>query len=92
MQPEAGQSKCSDCEAGRFQDLTGQVIKRVVEMAQMIESQLLSVLIESAPEDKRPARTADNGLMNGPVVSSEGRDDVVTSQEQVDDLLESLGF
>lgn len=75
-----------------FQDLTGQVIKRVVEMAQMIESQLLSVLIESAPEDKRPARTADNGLMNGPVVSSEGRDDVVTSQEQVDDLLESLGF
>jgi chemotaxis protein CheZ len=30
--------------------------------------------------------------MNGPVVSAEGRDDVVTSQEQVDDLLESLGF
>lgn len=30
--------------------------------------------------------------MNGPVVSSEGRDDVVTSQGQVDDLLESLGF
>jgi len=75
-----------------FQDLTGQVIKRVVEMAQMVESQLLSVLIETAPEDKRPVRNKDEGLMNGPVVSGEGRDDVVTSQEQVDDLLESLGF
>jgi chemotaxis protein CheZ len=75
-----------------FQDLTGQVIKRVVEMAQMVESQLLAVLIETAPEDKKPGRSKDEGLMNGPVVSSEGRDDVVTSQEQVDDLLESLGF
>jgi len=75
-----------------FQDLTGQVIKRVVEMAQMVESQLLGVLIETAPEDKKPVRSKDEGLMNGPVVSSEGRDDVVTSQEQVDDLLESLGF
>jgi chemotaxis protein CheZ len=75
-----------------FQDLTGQVIKRVVEMAQMVESQLLAVLIETAPEDKKPGRSKDEGLMNGPVVSSAGRDDVVTSQEQVDDLLESLGF
>jgi chemotaxis protein CheZ len=74
-----------------FQDLTGQVIKRVVEMAQMVESQLLAVLIETAPEGKKPVRK-DEGLMNGPVVSSAGRDDVVTSQEQVDDLLESLGF
>ena len=30
--------------------------------------------------------------MNGPVISAVGRDDVVSSQEQVDDLLESLGF
>ncbi|QID18267.1 protein phosphatase CheZ [Nitrogeniibacter mangrovi] len=75
-----------------FQDLTGQVIKRVVDMAQMVESQLLNVLIETAPQDKKPQRKGDEGLMNGPVVTSEGRDDVVTSQEQVDDLLESLGF
>jgi chemotaxis protein CheZ len=31
-------------------------------------------------------------LLNGPVVNASGRSDVVTSQEQVDDLLESLGF
>ncbi len=74
-----------------FQDLTGQVIKKVVDMAQTLESQLLEVLLEVAPAaGKRIDKNA--GLMNGPVVSSEGRDDVVTSQGQVDDLLESLGF
>ena len=73
-----------------FQDLTGQVIKKVVEMAQSMESQLLQVLIEAMPEDRR-AVTPD-GLLNGPVVSAQGRADVVTAQEQVDELLESLGF
>jgi len=73
-----------------FQDLTGQVIKRVVEMVQNFEAQLLQVLIEAMPEEKKAA--APEGLMNGPVISSAGRSDVVTSQAQVDDLLESLGF
>ncbi len=73
-----------------FQDLTGQVIKKVIDMAQNLETQLVQVLIEVAPPDVRKEKQA--GLLNGPVVSSEGRDDVVTSQGQVDDLLESLGF
>jgi len=73
-----------------FQDLTGQVIKRVVDMVQNFEAQLLQVLIDSMPEDKKAA--APGGLMNGPVISAAGRSDVVTSQAQVDDLLESLGF
>jgi chemotaxis protein CheZ len=33
-----------------------------------------------------------DSLLNGPVVNADGRNDVVTSQTQVDDLLESLGF
>jgi len=73
-----------------FQDLTGQVIKKVLEAAQTLESQLLALLIEATPEDKR--QTVDPGLLNGPVINAAGRNDVVTSQEQVDDLLESLGF
>ncbi|HTH93647.1 MAG TPA: protein phosphatase CheZ [Rhodocyclaceae bacterium] len=73
-----------------FQDLTGQVIKKVVEVAQGLERQLVGVLIEAMPQDLKAA--APEGLMNGPVVSAEGRTDVVTSQSQVDDLLESLGF
>ncbi|MDR1854243.1 MAG: protein phosphatase CheZ [Azoarcus sp.] len=74
-----------------FQDLTGQVIKKVVELAQSLESQLLGVLIESAPEEMRSSEKTAS-LLNGPVVAGEGRDDVVTSQGQVDDLLASLGF
>lgn len=73
-----------------FQDLTGQVIKKIVDMAGMLEGELLKVLIEVMPDSRRT--TASEGLLNGPVVASDGRDDVVTNQEQVDDLLESLGF
>ena len=73
-----------------FQDLTGQVIKKVVDLAQNLESQLLGVLVETIPEARR--HEAPEGLMNGPVVNPEGRADVVNTQEQVDDLLESLGF
>ena len=73
-----------------FQDLTGQVIKKVVDVVQGMETQLLSVLIEAMPEQRKAE--APDGLLNGPVVSSEGRSDLVTSQKQVDDLLESLGF
>lgn len=73
-----------------FQDLTGQVIKKIVDIVQNFETQLLQVLIETMPEEKRAA--APEGLMNGPVINAAGRSDVVTSQAQVDDLLESLGF
>lgn len=73
-----------------FQDLTGQVIKKIVDLAQDLERQLVNVLIETIPEDRKAA--VPEGLMNGPVVSATGRTDVVTSQSQVDDLLESLGF
>jgi chemotaxis protein CheZ len=73
-----------------FQDLTGQVIKKIADMAAKMESGLLKVLIDIMPDTKRVV--AEDGLLNGPVVASEGREDVVTSQEQVDDLLDSLGF
>ncbi|WP_137936356.1 protein phosphatase CheZ [Chitinivorax sp. B] len=71
-----------------FQDLTGQVIKKIVGMAKDMEQHLLGFLVEFASQNRR----ADSSLLNGPVVNAEGRADVVTSQEQVDDLLESLGF
>jgi len=73
-----------------FQDLTGQVIKKIVSLAQTLESGLMSVLIELVPETKRTVEVTS--LMNGPVINAEGRTDVVVNQEQVDDLLDSLGF
>lgn len=73
-----------------FQDLTGQVIKKVIALAQDLENQLLQVLLASTPPEKR--KNLGDDLLNGPVVNASGRSDVVTSQAQVDDLLASLGF
>jgi chemotaxis protein CheZ len=71
-----------------FQDLTGQVIKKVMDVTQHLEQQLLALLVHHAP----PSVQLDSSLLNGPVINAAGRTDVVTSQAQVDDLLESLGF
>ncbi len=73
-----------------FQDLTGQVIKKIVDLAQRMESELLLVLLEAMPQDMKVE--APEGLLNGPAMNAAGRTDVVANQEQVDDLLESLGF
>ena len=73
-----------------FQDLTGQVIKRVNELAHHFEQQLLQLLIESTPVEQRPP--VAHGLLNGPLVNSQRAGDGAHTQTQVDDLLESLGF
>lgn len=73
-----------------FHDLTGQVVARVVKLAADIEDQLVKLLLQTAPPDQ--VHKVEQTFLNGPVVNPEGRTDVVTSQEQVDDLLASLGF
>lgn len=74
-----------------FQDLTGQVIKKIIDVTRDMENQLLTLLLENAPPSVK-AEIGSGGLLNGPVVNPKGRTDIVTSQDQVDDLLESLGF
>lgn len=73
-----------------FQDLTGQVITKVTKLGHTLESQLVQLLIDHAPVEGR--RDSGNGLLNGPQVNPQGKTDVVADQEQVDDLLDSLGF
>jgi chemotaxis protein CheZ len=78
-----------------FQDLTGQVIRKVTELAHGLEQQLVQLLIDYSPADARRdgARCgADDGLMNGPQIKPGSSPDIVANQEQVDDLLGSLGF
>lgn len=36
-----------------FQDLSGQVIKKVTELAQNLERQLVQLLVEYSPEEKK---------------------------------------
>ncbi|AJZ89959.1 MULTISPECIES: protein phosphatase CheZ [Cedecea] len=74
-----------------FQDLTGQVIKRMMDVIQEIERQLLMVLLENMPEPDARARRVNEGLLNGPQLDATAAG-VVASQDQVDDLLDSLGF
>ncbi|MFZ3116874.1 MAG: protein phosphatase CheZ [Variovorax sp.] len=74
-----------------FQDLTGQVIKKMMEVVNDVETQLLQVLIDNVPADRRPVEPAAASLQNGPQVVA-GNPDAVSDQSQVDDLLASLGF
>lgn len=73
-----------------FQDLTGQVIKKITDIIQTLEQELLELLLENIPAERRS--DLPSNLLNGPVVNPQGRSDVVKSQQQVDELLGSLGF
>jgi len=73
-----------------FQDLTGQVIKKMMEVVNEVETQLLQVLIDNSPAEKRQ-EVVSHSLQNGPQIVP-GNPDAVADQSQVDDLLESLGF
>jgi len=85
-----------------FHDLTGQVINRVVTLATTIETQLVELLLQTAPPEALAKQSAaastatpSNNLepaLQGPVINPEGNPEVVTEQSQVDDLLASLGF
>jgi chemotaxis protein CheZ len=75
-----------------FHDLTGQVISRVVKLAASIEEQLLQLLVDVAPAPAQAAPKPSPLELSGPVVDPEGRTDVAANQQDVDDLLASLGF
>lgn len=71
-----------------FQDLTGQVLKGMLGVIGSIETELVQVLMDSAPLEKREATEE---LLNGPAIDSTA-DNVMADQDEVDDLLSSLGF
>jgi chemotaxis protein CheZ len=73
-----------------FQDLTGQVIRKVTDLAHNLEQQLVQLLIDYSPAEVK--RESASGLLNGPQINPEKKNDVVADQSQVDDLLDSLGF
>ena len=73
-----------------FHDLTGQVVAKVVTLANDLEDSLVKLLLQVAPPEQ--LGKVDSSVLNGPVVNPEGRTDVVSNQGEVDDLLASLGF
>src|SRR5690625_7095262 len=71
-----------------FQDLTGQVIHGMLGVIAAIEKELIQVLLDSVPNEKKEDTLS---LLNGPVVNPQASD-IVRDQDEVDDLLSSLGF
>ena len=81
-----------------FQDITGQVIRRVIQLVEDVEKNLIELLkIFGKEEERRKAATStpdkkNAGVAEGPIIDADQRDDVVGGQDEVDDLLSSLGF
>ncbi|MEL4386673.1 protein phosphatase CheZ [Shewanella xiamenensis] len=77
-----------------FQDLTGQMIRRVIDLVMEVESNLVSMLtvFGEQPMIESLITQKNNIEAEGPIMNAELRQDVVTGQDEVDDLLSSLGF
>lgn len=78
-----------------FHDLTGQVVRKILDMATALEDSLVHLLVQSAPEELQSLTTKPEPAsadLQGPVVAGTQQGDVVSNQGEVDDLLASLGF
>ncbi len=82
--------------AQSFQDLTGQIIRRVIELVQQVENSLIELIRFSSRHMSPSAPATDKGKpeveAEGPVVPGVDKAEAVSSQDDVDDLLSSLGF
>jgi chemotaxis protein CheZ len=84
-----------------FQDLTGQIISRVIELVEEVEGNLVEIIRITgtgerlALQDEKEAKPDDRQKdieAEGPHIPGVGKGDVVSGQDEVDDLLSSLGF
>ena len=75
-------------EAQAFRDVAGQMVNKIVNAAVEIETILLDILKEYAP-DTKDSLISTEGLTAGPGLKTK---DNVKGQDEVDDLLASLGF
>lgn len=96
IQPESDKvrSKMTDIMMAQdYQDLTGQMIKQVVAMVQEVEEKLVRLVAISGAKLSEPGETHSDGSMaHGPQLPTANKAEVATNQDEVDDLLASLGF
>ena len=83
--------------AQEYQDLSGQIIRRVIDLVAEIEEKMVTMVSSFAQQagghNGTPVAVAAKGpKLEGPQVNAQGRTDVVSGQDEVDDLLSSLGF
>ena len=82
-----------------FQDLTGQVINRVTTLVKDVEENLVKLVAMAGKVDQMTgnvqpeAKKQETNMQGeGPQMNAASREDVVSGQDDVDDLLSSLGF
>lgn len=76
-------------EAQEFRDVAGQMVNKILDAAVEIEHILLDILRGHAPDSKDSLIKSD-GLTAGPAMKADAND--VNGQDEVDDLLASMGF
>jgi len=87
--------------AQSYQDITGQIINKVITLVEDVESNLVNLMkLSSAYKDSEKKSEAavkqknkDKSSLDGPVVPGISNEaETVSGQDEVDDLLSSLGF
>ncbi|MCP1726455.1 chemotaxis protein CheZ [Natronospira proteinivora] len=89
--------------AQEYQDITGQIIGRVIRMVQELEAGMVDLLRvaggkrlkseEDAADKEQEKERRDGNLGTGPATpTDQGGGEVAQGQDEVDDLLSSLGF
>jgi len=73
-----------------FQDLTVQIIRQVITLVHDVEDKLVQLVRISG--SKLPEKQKDAKKLEGPVIPGIDQGDTVSGQDDVDDLLSSLGF
>jgi chemotaxis protein CheZ len=78
--------------AQSYQDLTGQVIRRVIEIVQEIEERLVGLVVASSGQAANAAVPGKDIVAEGPQINTNNNKQVLAHQDDVDSLLSSLGF
>ncbi|ODN42084.1 protein phosphatase CheZ [Piscirickettsia litoralis] len=76
-----------------YQDLTGQLIGHVLDLVKHVEISLVD-LVDAAKDAgyNFTEKEGNTAVAEGPVVNAHKREDIVANQDDVDDLLSSLGL
>ncbi|HAO24181.1 MULTISPECIES: protein phosphatase CheZ [unclassified Methylophaga] len=76
-----------------FQDLTGQVLRQVIGLVEEVENNLVKLVkVAGQTQQSGETKVVDPLKAEGPQINAKNKPNVVNSQDDVDDLLSSLGF
>ena len=78
--------------AQEYQDLTGQIIKKVINLVEEVQNKLIGLIQLTGAPQIHTDKDDDGSTLDGPPVPGLEHKDTVSGQDEVDDLLSSLGF